>query len=193
MPRDNRHFLPGQVLHITHRCHQRAFLLIKFWGVLVFASFVMLARADEAPVDAFRESIEGMYVLQELHRNGETFRPPLVDARFILLNGRFMFISHDRAKEPNKTTVAGYGVYVLEPGTFSYRYEGFSVVTQTADGTTVSEKLPWEGLRTFVASVESNEIRFRATNGPQEYLFNADGMSYSDGKQMRVYRRETQK
>ena len=138
MPRDNRHFLPGQVLHITHRCHQRAFLLIKFWGGLVFASFVMLARADEAPVDAFRE---GMYVLQEWHRNGEIFRPPLVDARFLLLNGRFMFISHDRAKEPNKTTVAGFGVYVLEPGTVSYRYEGFSVVTQTADGATAPEKL----------------------------------------------------
>lgn len=27
MPRANRHFLPGQVWHITHRCHERSFLL----------------------------------------------------------------------------------------------------------------------------------------------------------------------
>lgn len=27
MPRANRHFLPGQVWHITHRCHQQDFLL----------------------------------------------------------------------------------------------------------------------------------------------------------------------
>jgi putative transposase len=27
MPRANRHFLPAQVWHITHRCHQKAFLL----------------------------------------------------------------------------------------------------------------------------------------------------------------------
>lgn len=27
MPRGNRHFLPGQAWHITHRCHQQAFLL----------------------------------------------------------------------------------------------------------------------------------------------------------------------
>jgi REP element-mobilizing transposase RayT len=27
MPRANRHFLPGYVWHITHRCHQRKFLL----------------------------------------------------------------------------------------------------------------------------------------------------------------------
>lgn len=27
MPRENRYFIPGYVLHITHRCHQREFLL----------------------------------------------------------------------------------------------------------------------------------------------------------------------
>ena len=27
MPRANRHFLPGHVWHLTHRCHQKAFLL----------------------------------------------------------------------------------------------------------------------------------------------------------------------
>lgn len=27
MPRANRHFIPGQVWHITHRCHEKAFLL----------------------------------------------------------------------------------------------------------------------------------------------------------------------
>jgi hypothetical protein len=27
MPRANRHFLPGHIWHITHRCHQKKFLL----------------------------------------------------------------------------------------------------------------------------------------------------------------------
>ena len=27
MPRANRYFLPGHVWHITHRCHQKDFLL----------------------------------------------------------------------------------------------------------------------------------------------------------------------
>ncbi len=27
MPRANRHFLPGYVWHLTHRCHHQAFLL----------------------------------------------------------------------------------------------------------------------------------------------------------------------
>ena len=116
-----------------------------------------------------------------------------IDGRAVLLNGRIVFIVHDRAQEPNKTTVTGYGTYILEPGKFSYSYEGWTVVTQTAAATSVSEKLPWEGLRTFAASIENNEVRFRATNGPQEFWFTADGSSYSDGKQMRVYRRVADK
>jgi hypothetical protein len=27
MPRANRYFLPGHIWHITHRCHQKKFLL----------------------------------------------------------------------------------------------------------------------------------------------------------------------
>ena len=27
MPRAHRHFIPGQLWHITHRCHEKAFLL----------------------------------------------------------------------------------------------------------------------------------------------------------------------
>jgi CBS domain-containing protein len=41
------------------------------------------------------------------------------------------------------------------------------------------------------ASIENNEIRFRATDGPQEFRFSTNGFSYSDGKQTRVYRRMT--
>lgn len=171
------------------RARESAF---KVCGLLAFASLVTLAQAQEASVEALKEGIEGVYVLQEWHRNAEVMRPPLVDARIVLLNGRIVFISHDGSQEPKKT-IAGYGVYVLEPGMFSYRYERFSMVTQTANGASVSEKLPWEGLRPFAASIDGNGIHFRATNGPQEWWFNADELSYSDGTQMRVYRRVTDK
>lgn len=161
-------------------------------GILAFASLVTLAQAEEASVEALKEGIEGVYVLQELHRNAEVMRPPLVDARIVLLNGRIVFIAHDGSQEPRKT-IAGYGVYVLESGKFSYRYERFSMVTQTENGPSVSEKLPWDGLRPYAANIDGNTIHFQATNGPQEWWFNADGLSYSDGAQMRVYRRVTDK
>jgi hypothetical protein len=166
---------------------------LKAIAILAFASMAAPCQSEEASVEAIKAAIEGAYVLEEWHRDGTILRPPLVEARSVLLNGLLMFIAHDRAQENNKTRVAGYAKYILEPGKFSYTYEGFTVVTQTAAGTSVSEKLPWEGLRTFAASIENNEVRFRATNGPQEWRFTADGLSYSDGKLMRVYRRVTEK
>lgn len=32
MPRANRHYLPGQLWHITHRCHKMEFLLQETMG-----------------------------------------------------------------------------------------------------------------------------------------------------------------
>jgi len=48
-----------------------------------------------------------------VHRNGEVLRPPLIDGRAVLLNNRLMFIVHDRAQEPDTTTIAGYATYIL--------------------------------------------------------------------------------
>jgi hypothetical protein len=64
-------------------------------------------------------------------------------------------------------------------------------VVEKPTGPSVSHDLPWQGLRTFIAGIENNEIRFRATDGPQEFRFSTNGFSYSDGKQTRVYRRMT--
>ena len=161
-------------------------------GIVAFASLVTLAQAEEASVEALKEGIEGVYVLQEWHRNGEVMRPPLVDSRLVYLNGHTVFMSYDGSQETKKT-FAGYGVYILEAGKFSYRYETVSIVTQAVGGASVSEKLPWEGLRRFAASIDGNGIHFRAIDGPQEAWFTAEGLTYSDGTQKRIYRRVTNK
>ena len=178
-------------MRLICRSHGQRLAGLQILGVIAFTSFIAFARGHETTIQGFRAGIEGVYVLQEWHRNGEILRPPVVDARAVLLNGRIVFISRDGAQESNKTTVAGYGIYILEPGKFSYRYEQYSVVTQTAAGISISEELPWEGLRTFAVSVDPDEARFQAMEGPQEFRVTAGGLSYSDGKQMRVYRRVT--
>ena len=48
MPRANRHYLPGHIWHITHRCHQRKFLL-EFAGDRVVRIAVTEAK-DDAPI-----------------------------------------------------------------------------------------------------------------------------------------------
>ena len=104
-----------------------------------------------------------------------------------------MYIFYDRAQEANKKTFAGFGTYLLEPGKFSFSYESQFGITQTPSEAAVSEKLLWEGLRTFTATIEINEVHLRATNGPQEFRFTPDWMSYGDDKILRVYRRVTEK
>ena len=156
--------------------------------LLLLSSLPMLSKAEEVSVDALKTGIEGVYVLQEWHRNGEVMRPPLVDARIVYLNGLTVFISYDGSQETKKT-FAGYGVYEFETGKFSYRYERVSVVSKTASEASVSDKLPWEGLRSFTASIDGNGIHLRAVDGPQESWFNTEGLTYSDGTQKRVYRR----
>ena len=166
-------------------------MTLQLTAIFVFASFLTLARAEEASVEVLKAGIEGVYVLQEWHRNGEVFRPPLVDARVIYLNGQTVFISYDGSQETKKT-FSGYGIYVVEVGEFSYRYERVSVVSQTARDASVSEKLPWDGLRRFAASINGNEIHFKAIDGPQESWFTPEGLIYSDGTQKRIYRRITE-
>jgi hypothetical protein len=165
-------------------------MLIEILGVLAFVSVAAPARAEEVSVAALKSRLEGAYVLEAWHRKGEVLRPPAVEARAVLIHGRLMFIAHDRSQEANKTTIAGYGTYVLEPGKYSYGFERYSVVTQTADGTYITDTLPWEDLRTFAASMADNELRLKAVDGPQELRVTTERLSYFDGEQTRVYRRE---
>jgi hypothetical protein len=162
-------------------------------SALALASVITLAHADQMSVEVMKARIEGAYELREFHRNGEILRPPLVDARVALLAGRIMFIAPNRAQESSKVTVAGYGTYSLEPGAFTYGWDGWTAVTQTTGGVSVSESLPWEGLRSFAATMEGGELRLRATNGPSEFRFSGDGLSFSDGKQTWLYHRVTER
>src|SRR5882724_5011589 len=125
-------------MKLSHNWQVKMYATSQLFAVLAFASFSTLSQAEEASVEALKAGIEGVYVLQEWHQNGEILRPPVIDGRAVLLNNRLMFIVHDRAQESNKTTIAGYATYILEPGKFSYSYEGWSVITQTGDGTSVS-------------------------------------------------------
>ena len=168
-------------------------LFLEVCGVLAWVAMVTPARAQETSVASLNARLEGAYVLESWkHANGEVLRPPAVDARAVLVGGRVMFIAHDRGPDPNsQTTVAGFGTYALEPGKYSYGYERYTVVSQTPGGTFVSETLPWEGMRTFAASIKNNELYLRAVDGPQELRITADSLTYSDGEQTRTYRRVT--
>jgi len=71
MPRANRHHIPGQIWHITHRCHQREFLFNQFsytYGV----NNRLIAVADSAgnPVAGYVHNGKGERVSKTV--NGVT-------------------------------------------------------------------------------------------------------------------------
>ncbi len=73
MPRANRHFLPGHVWHITHRCHQKKF-------IPSFAESHGCKPVDECEVGTLRSLGEGGYAsegsaLRSVWRGATAVRP----------------------------------------------------------------------------------------------------------------------
>ena len=81
--------------------HAQQHTVYRFLLAMALAPYMGVAQAQEATTEAIKARIEGVYVLEEWRRNGEVVHPPLVDGRTVLLNGRIMYISHDRANETN--------------------------------------------------------------------------------------------
>jgi hypothetical protein len=135
-----------------------------------------------------KSRVEGAYSLEEWHLATGAAQPPHVTGRFVLLNGSVVTLL--RIQEANQTTVASYGTYALDPNRFTYKYDDTAVYVQTASSITVSNKLPFEGMRGFAVVSEGDAVRFRSDTGSQEFLFTADRLSYSEnGKVQRVWRR----
>jgi len=168
--------------------HVRSHHFPRAFCSMALFSLVASTGGQELSVQDVKARIEGVYVLQEWRRDGKTFRPPLVDARSVLLDGRIVFVAHDHARTGTKTTLVGYGTYSLEPGKFSYGYERWLTITRDANGTSVSDEI-FAGRREFAVKVERDGIRFQAIHGPYEFWFTQDGQSYSDGVDTRLYRR----
>ncbi len=149
----------------------------------------LAAHAADLETDRLRATLDGVYALEEWHTDSGVFRPPQVDGRFAVINGGITLVLHNRIQEASPTTVAAWGNYRLDKGTFHYGYLDWSVFAQPASGITVSRKLPWEGMRTFAASREGDALRLSAESG-DEMLFSAEGIRFSQkGKLLRVWRR----
>lgn len=156
--------------------------------------FVLAACAQPMPradveIRSLRAAIDGAYVLEEWHTEAGVFRPPAVQGRFVLLNGVVVYEVRNGINEGNRLTIVGDGTYELSPASFSYRYTAWSLVTQSATGVAVSNKLPWEGARTFTAHRDGDTVALRTPSG-EEFLIDKNGMKYSlAGKLLRVWRK----
>ena len=160
---------------------------------LLLVSLAPHSLAAQTSADEPRTLIEGVYALQEWHKDGQILRPPQVDGRFVLLHGSVVWLMHNRTQEINQTTNASFGSYALDAARFSYWYDDPSTFVRTASGITVSHDPPWPGVRTFDVKREGDAVRLRSPDHQQEFLFTKEGLTLSDGgKVLRVWRRMNQ-
>jgi hypothetical protein len=162
--------------------------------MLTLVAMCMLANgsavfAADLDAKAIRAVIDGIYVLDEWHADTGVLRPPQVQGRLVLLNNMVVYSVDLHIADATQVTISGYGGYVLSPATFSYSYETWSAFTRDNAGVTVSNKLPWEGARKYVAAWEGDGL-FLRTEAGDEFRFSPAGMKVSlRGKVLRVWRR----
>lgn len=163
-------------------------------AVVGFLLCISPLHADEVTVDIMKARMTGVYVLEAWQKEGEMFRPPQVEGRFIVFNGVFMTILDNRTQPSIRVTTVLSGKYEMSPGRFAYAYDDVSIFTEEADATKASHKPLWEGMRGFSASMEGESLRLRQENGTREFLFNDEGLDYfENGKLLRKWHRTTGK
>jgi len=138
------------------------------------------------------ELVAGAYLLETWHESGNILKAPDVDARFVLLDGIVMAILH-RTVKGVRTTVAQYGTYTLDAGTFAYCYTDrteFPVQPATAAGDD-PEGIRFGGVRRFAVEAAEDRVRLISSSVEQrEFVFTPQGMTYSEhGNVLRTWRR----
>jgi hypothetical protein len=106
------------------------------------------------------------------------------------LGARLIWIFNDRTQASKETNYAGIGHYTISDNSYSFGFDEWQVLTQTAAGINVSRKLPFEGMRSFTPVKEPDGMRLRNAETQTKYLCSEDTLTYSLGQSdYRKYRR----
>ena len=125
------------------------------------------ARQAEAPADV-RERLEGTWVLEEWHHEGQVLGPPAVGGRWANHDGVVMATFY-RQSGGTFQSFAGYGRYEIDADQWGYAYER----VQTTEGTSPADAVvsTREGgmMRSFHLGREGDTIVLSAGDDRREY------------------------
>ena len=156
---------------------------------VVFGFCIFDTCTYAATITEVKTAIEGVYILDEWTIGGQTFRPPAVEGRFVILNGNIVTVLIDTMQESKRSYNALFGVYSLTPTSFAYKYETRAGFTQTTDNISLSRVIPWEGMRDFTVKQEGNSVHLQFGE-TAAFDFNPERLTYSEGgKVLRVWHR----
>jgi hypothetical protein len=155
---------------------------------LLFACTSMIT-CNAASITELEAAIEGVYILDEWNIDGQTFRPPAVEGRFVVLNDNIMTVLINTTQDSKKTYTTLYDAYSLTPNSFAYKYETRATFTQTPDNISLSRDIPWECMREFTVKQEGNYVHLQFGE-KAAFDFNPERLTYSEGgKVLRVWHR----
>jgi hypothetical protein len=156
---------------------------------LVFGCCIFVTCTNAARITEMKAAIEGLYILDEWTIAGQTFHPPAVEGRFVILNGNIVTVLIDAIEESKRSYNALFGVYSLTSTSFAYRYETRVGFTQTSDNISLSRAVPWDGMREFTVKQEGNSVHLQFGE-TAAFDFNPERLTYSEGgKVLRVWHR----
>ncbi len=151
--------------------------------ILLLSALFLLAALPASAADKFAEiraKIEGTYELIEWDDAGVKLKPPEVEGRYVIRDGKVTWISHKNAGG-KMVSNALYGDYVLGESVFAYGYgEWLEVVVE--DGQTQVSREPKPDMksltlptmRTLVLTLENGVVR--AVGATTTFEFRDEGM-----------------
>jgi len=138
-------------------------------GTLLVLAATLGGDARQAPVsDDIRMRLEGTWILEEWHHQGEVLRPPEVGGRWSNHDGVVMATFHRRS-HGSFESFAGYGTYEIERDRWSYRYERVETARGTSPEDAVVTVQRDLSSRSFALSRSGDTVRLEAANDVREY------------------------
>jgi hypothetical protein len=163
----------------------------RFLALLSVVLLTVPALADTSSAVSLPALVPGVYVLDEWHTDGDIFKPPQVEGRFLVMGGTISTVLINNAQAENKTSAIYLGKYTWDGTHFTYGYETTSRFAETPTGITADHKAPFDGMRSFtIQKTAQGTVRLRSDTG-QEFVFTQGGARFTDGTTVRVYRRLT--
>jgi hypothetical protein len=163
--------------------------LILSFALTMATLLAFLAPAPARAQGVTPQCIEGVYILDEFKRgDGQVFKPPQISGRWMILNGTVMWIFHDRTRPSAEISYSGFGRYTVNETSWAYWYDEMSVYTHSDTGISVSQQLPWKGMRLLTPVIERDGLHLRNLESQTDYFCSADEVRFTDGS-TGVYRK----
>ena len=168
-----------------------------FSTIMVMALIAMLLScatiSKQSSLDKVKTDLISSWILEEWHIKGQAMRPPNVEGRFIVHDNIWEIILFNNAGS-KKISVAGYGKYNLDASSLAMGWDKYSLFIESASGTKVSNKLPWEGMLSFPISVENNKSKLGPSETKSEIIIDGDTLTFmKEGKIVRIWSRASGK